>query len=99
MDALQIKLRYAAYADAGGETTIDARDAAEIVELCDELVRMTTIADEAETQYFAGVDVGMSVATPNADDYAQARARIAYLEREVADLIKRACDGGDGVVQ
>jgi hypothetical protein len=84
--AADIRARYAVCALAGGDTILDAADCLHIVGLCDELARMTAIAGEVETQYFAGVDVGMSVATPNAADYEQARARIAYLEREAAAL-------------
>lgn len=42
VDTLQVKLRYAAYAEAGGVTTIDAADAAQIVELCEMAERAAT---------------------------------------------------------
>ena len=47
VDILQVKLRYAAYAEAGGETTIDAADAAQIVELCEMCERSAQAARDA----------------------------------------------------
>lgn len=48
--------------------------------------------DATERQYFDGIEVGMTVATPTAADYDQLRARIAYLERKTAQLYAQVDD-------